>query len=183
MNKARLLRLNWHLSQGMKQLGAVGVIGIGLWAFALIYYVSALRPATLRLEDLKGQAASLDKLTHAAAGKKASVVEQLSAFHDYFPKSKRSPNLLAKIYSAAAKQGLSLGQGEYRMARDQSGNLLRYEINLPVRAEYFHIRQFLTQVLTEIPNASLDNISLLRQRIADPLVDAQIKLTIYMEAS
>lgn len=183
MNKAKLLQLNWHIRTGLKRLGFVGVVGIGLWVFVLTYYVSVLRPAASRLEDMQGQAASLDKLTHAAGGKSASVVEQLSAFHEFFPKSKRSPELLAKVYAAAARQGVSLGQGEYRVARDQGGNLLRYEVNLPVRAEYFQIRQFLTQVLAEIPNASLDNVSFQRQRIVDPVVESQIKLTFFMEAN
>lgn len=182
MRKIKLHQMNWHFHHALRELGWVGVVGIGLWAFVAMYFFSVVLPAGKRLDELQVQAASLDKLTHSAKGKSASVSEQLSAFHDFFPKARRSSELLGKIYSAAAKQGVALGQGEYRMARDHSGKLLRYEVNLPVRAEYLQIRKFLSQVLSEIPSASLDNVSFQRQHIFDPVLDSQIKLTVYMEA-
>lgn len=182
MYKAKFHQLNWHVRNGLRQLGWVGVVGIGLWVFVLMYYFSVVHPAGNRLDELQAQAASLDRLTHAAGGKSASVSEQLSAFHEFFPKSKQSPELLAKIYSAASRLGISLGQGEYRMARDHSGKLLRYEVNFPVRAEYLQTRKFLNQVLSDIPSASLDNISFQRQHISDPVLVSQVKLTVYMEA-
>ncbi len=183
MSNAKFHLLNWHIRNSLRRLGWVGIVGVGLWILVLTYYFSVARPANIRLDELKVQAASLDRFTHASSNKKESAAEQLVAFHEFFPKSNRSPELLAKIYAVAARQGVSLKEGEYRLARDHSGNLLRYEINLPVRAEYFQIRNFLGQVLTEIPNASLDNVSFQRRRIVDPVVDSQIKLTVFMEAS
>jgi hypothetical protein len=182
ITKAQFHQWYWQASNGLRQLGWVGVVGIGLWVFVLMYYFSVVQPAGSRLDELHAQAASLGKLTHAASGKSASVSEQLSAFHEFFPKSKQSPELLAKIYAAASRLGVSLGQGEYRMARDHSGKLLRYELNFPVRAEYFQIRKFLNQVLNDVPSASLDNVSFQRRRISDPVLDSQIKLTVYLEA-
>lgn len=182
MNKPTLHQLLWHVSHGLRQLGWVGVVGIGIWVFVLMYYFSVVHPASSRLDELHSEAASLERLTHAASGKSASVSEQLSAFHNFFPKSKQSPELLAKIYSAASRLGVALGQGEYRMARDHSGKLLRYEVNFPVRAEYLQIRKFLNQVLSDIPSASLDNVSFQRRNISSPVLDSQIKLTIYLES-
>ncbi len=182
MNKPTLHRLLWHASHGLRQLGWVGVAGIGLWVFVLMYYFSAVHPARSRLDELHSEAASLERLTRAASGKSASVSDQLSAFHNFFPKSRQSPELLAKIYSAASRLGVALGQGEYRMARDHSGKLLRYEVNFPVRAEYLQIRKFLNQVLSDIPSASLDNVSFQRRNISSPVLDSQIKLTIYLES-
>lgn len=182
MNKPTLHRLLWHVGHGLRQLGWVGVAGIGLWVVVLMYYFSVVHPASSRLDELHSEAASLERLTRAASGKSASVSEQLSAFHNFFPKSKQSPELLAKIYSAASRLGVALGQGEYRMARDHSGKLLRYEVNFPVRAEYLQIRKFLNQVLSDIPSASLDNVSFQRRNISSPMLDSQIKLTIYLES-
>lgn len=182
INKARLHQLRWFVRNAMRQLGWVGIVGIGLMGFVLMYHFSVVRPASERLAELQAQAASLDKLTHAANGKTVGVSEQLSAFHAFFPKAKQSPELLAKIYSAAARQGVELGQGEYRMARDQSGRLLRYEVNLPVRAEYLQIRKFVNQVLGDVPSASLDNISFQRKRIFDPVLESQIRITVFMAA-
>jgi hypothetical protein len=182
IDKPTLHQLHWHASHGLRQLGWVGVAGIGLWVLVLMYYFSVAHPASSRLDELHSEAASLDRLTHAASGKSASVSEQLSAFHEFFPKSKQSPELLGKIYSAASGLGVALGQGEYRMARDHSGKLLRYEVNFPVRAEYLQIRKFLNQMLSDIPSASLDNVSFHRRSISSPVLDSQIKLTIYLEA-
>lgn len=182
MHKINLHQFLWHARHIVRRLGWVGVVGIGLWFFVLMYYFSAVRPASHRLDELHAQADSLDKLTHKAGSRSTSVSEQLSAFHEFFPKAHQSPELLAKIYSAATKQGVSLGRGEYRMARDHSGKLLRYEVNLPVRAGYMQIRKFLNQVLSDIPSASLDNVSFQRQHISDPVLESQIKLTVYMEA-
>ena len=181
MRQINIHQMNWHFRHALRQLGWVGVVGIGLWGFVLMYYVSVVHPASKRLDELQEQAASLGRLTHSAKGASVSVGEQLSAFHEFFPKSKQSPELLSKIYSAATKQGVTLGLGEYRMARDHSGRLLRYEVNLPVRAEYLQIRKFINQVLGDIPSASLDNVSFQRQHIFDPVLESQIKFTIFME--
>jgi hypothetical protein len=55
-------------------------------------------------------------------------------------------------------------------------------VNFPVRAEYLQIRKFLNQVLSDIPSASLDNVSFQRRNISSPVLDSQIKLTIYLES-
>ena len=105
MHKINPHQFLWHVRHGVRQLGWVGVVGIGLWFFVLLYYFSAVRPASSRLDELHAQADSLDKLTHKAGNRSASVSEQLSAFHEFFPKARQSPELLAKISAMKSPEG------------------------------------------------------------------------------
>ena len=180
MQKVWFHQLVWNFRQAQRRYGWVGVAAVVILICTISYYLSYVRPAVAHLEEIRLQAASLDKLTHTTGGA-SSITEQLSAFHKFFPESSQSPDLLAKIYAAAVKQKVRLGQGEYRLARDQGGYLLRYQIQLPVKAEYLQIRGFINQVLSELPNVSMDSISFRRRRTFDPVLDAQIELSIFME--
>ena len=184
MDKSVIPKIIWQVRQGSTRLGLPGIVGLGIFAFGLAFYVSAIYPAQGRLEALRRDAESLGQLARAAAGEqKSGPVEQLSAFYEFFPKSASSPDWLAKLYEAAAAQNLNLEQGEYRMVRDRTGRLLRYEINLPVKGGYLQIRKFLSQLLADIPNASLDSVTFQRQKISDAAIESQIKLTLYLGAS
>jgi hypothetical protein len=73
-----------------------------------------------------------------------------------------------------------LEQGDYRLASAKGDKLERYQITLPVKGSYPQIRKFIGRLLADLPAASLDGVSFLRQKIGDTQVESQLKLTLYL---
>ena len=105
---------------------------------------------------------------------------QLKALYEQLPALSRSDALLAKIYAAAEQQNIMLESGAYRLTETEIGNIRRYQITLPIKGNHVQIRRFLTDILTEIPALSLDDISFKRDRIDLPVGNAVIKLTLFL---
>ena len=186
MDKAVFIKMNWHLRRQLNNLGWPGIVGLGLLAFSLMFYLSAVRPLKSQLEDTRQQAQALGKHvqpTKPANEASANSAENLTGFYKFFPKTSSTPDWLAKIYGAAEQENLVLQQGEYRLVHDSNGRLIRYQIFFPVKGDYVQIRKFLARIMSEIPYLSLDSISFQRQKIGDAVVESQIKLTLFFGES
>jgi hypothetical protein len=59
---------------------------------------------------------------------------------------------------------------------------MRYQITVPMRTDYPHIHAWLAQVLAQLPNAALDEVSFKREDAATPELDAKLRLTVFMRA-
>jgi hypothetical protein len=91
------------------------------------------------------------------------------------------PDQLARLYAVARTTGVTLRQGEYRLLRDGDARLRRYQIVLPVHGSYPGLRQFVSATLRSLPNAALEQVSFERRRIEETEVEAQLRLTIYLQ--
>lgn len=183
MDKTFFAKANWYLRRSLNRLGLPGIVGLGLFAFSLAFYLSALAPLQNRQDKLRREIEVFRqkaRLPGIPASSQADPAEQLSAFYRFFPATDSAPDELAKLYDAAREQNFTLEQGEYRLVRDRNGKALRYEIVLPVKAAYPQIRKFLAKALADIPSMSLDNVTFQRQKIGDALVESQVRLTLYL---
>ena len=106
--------------------------------------------------------------------------DRLANFYAFFPPLNSTPDWLRRIFALAEAQGLRLEAGEYKLTRERDLQLSRYELNLPVRGSYAQIREFVAQVLTEVPASSLDELRLKRDDPSSSTVEARIKLTLYL---
>ena len=180
-----MIRLHLHFKRRVARISREGTVGLALLALCLAFYLSALRPTQVRLDQLRANMASLhEKLqntTKAMHANQDTPAEQLATYYKFFPAQSSTPVWLDKIYKAARDQNIRLEQGEYRANREKAGKLIRYQITMPVKGTYLQLRKFLAAVLTEIPIASLDHISFERQKIGDEAIDAKIKLTLYLD--
>jgi Tfp pilus assembly protein PilO len=178
-------RLRKGLKRRLHQLSREGMIGLGLIMLSLGFYLAALQPAQSQLSQLQDDLLSQqEKIRSAAKSLQATQdppAEQLLAYYKFFPAQTTAPLWLEKIYQAARQQGIQLEQGDYQPVREKSARLLHYQITLPVKGSYLQLRKFLAAVLTEVPIASLDNISFERQKIGDQAIEAKIKLTLYLD--
>ena len=114
------------------------------------------------------------------AGAKGTVAEQLAAFYAFFPPAQSSPDWLGKIHAAAKAKGLVLQSGEYKLERSTDSRLARYQIVLPVTGSYAQLRGFVGQVLADVPAAALEEITLRRESVASPRLEARIRLTLFL---
>lgn len=174
LNRRRVLRL----------LGWPGVVGVGLLVMCQTFYLSAIRPARATLEMTHQSAISLqERLRHAATGFSQSELtpaEQLAQFYRIFPEDKSLLPWLEKVFAVAQRQGLRLDQGEYKLTRDRVGRLMRFQMTLPVKAEYPQIRRFLNELRVEIPILAMEQLQFERQKVNDPVVDAKIVFDLYL---
>lgn len=183
--------MNFRLPSYMRrkgiQLGWPGAIGAGGLAICLALYFSTVQPAQQRLDAARLSASSLqERITQAGQSSKDSarpLDEQLAAFYRIFPSEHDATDWVGKIAAIAQRDGLSLQQAEYKAERDKTGKLTRFQMSLPLKGEYETIRRFLSDLRAEIPIVSLEQVQFERQKVGDPLVDAKIRLVIFLGKS
>jgi Tfp pilus assembly protein PilO len=177
-------RLHFLLKRRLALLSRERIVGLGLLALCLAFYLSALRPTQVRVDQLQTNMVSLhEKMRNTAKSLRTdpdAPAEQLVTYYKFFPSQTTAPAWLDKIYKAALDQNLRLERADYRPTRDKAGKLIRYQITMPVKGSYLQLRKFLATVLTDVPIASLDHISFERQKIGDELIEAKVKLTLYL---
>ena len=172
------------IGRRLRRLGLPGTLGIGVWVMVASFHLSAVLPAQQRLDEVRASAASQQQRV-AQAGRPLDAnarppAEQLAEFYRVFPDETSSPDWIGRIVAIARDSGLSLDQGEYKPTRDTVGQLTRLQMTLPVRGEYRQIRRFLTATGAALPIVSLDQVQFERQKVGDPLIDARIRLVLYL---
>jgi hypothetical protein len=174
-----------HPRQWLGRLGTPGIAAIGLLIACAGFYMSVLMPLDAEIDDLTERVSLLswevERATLGGQQGTPALADQMAAFYKLFPGQGQLTDAVAKVFDAAAVHGIALQQGEYRIAEDQAGALKRFQITLPVTADYPRIRRFLATVVAEVPTAALEHIQFERRKIGDPQVEATIKLAIYME--
>lgn len=162
-------------------MGWPGLTGLALIVASAAIFASTLVPLSTRVDEAKADVESLRaKLRAAPSAIGAGGGDRLSNFYAFFPPLSSTPEWLQRIFGLAEAQGLRLEVGEYKLSRERDLRLARYELNLPVRGAYAQIREFVGQVLTEVPASSLDELSMKRDDPSSPTVEARIKLTLYL---
>jgi Tfp pilus assembly protein PilO len=175
-------RFAWHLHRVLRSFALLGGIGLGALAFAVAFYFFVVRPLDVLVVTLRGKSA--DTQAHArgvsAMSPRQLPIRQLELFYESFPKMKEIPSVLARLHEAAMMQGVILEEGEYRMVRADSDKLVRYEMSLPIKGDYVHLRKFLSKTLSDMHYISLDSVDFQRQKISDPVLEAQVKITLFL---
>jgi len=156
-------------------LGPAGVVALGILAFCVPLYFSALVPAQQELDALRAGTA------RAAPNPDTGAEDGLARFQANFPPTGELADELERVYRLARAAGLDLMQGEYRAERVAAG-LVPYRIGLPVRGTYPQLRQFVGALLAEVPFASLDALRFERRKSAESQLEAQVRVTVYFRA-
>ena len=110
-----------------------------------------------------------------------SANQNLAGFYEVLGERRYAEQQVKVLFDLAAKSNLTLTQGEYKTAYDKASGVSSYQILLPVKGPYAAIWQFAMQALREMPFAALDEISFRRDTIADPTVEARLRLTLYLK--
>jgi hypothetical protein len=169
------------LDRSLRRLGRPGIVGVGVLLSCAIFWASAVAPLKARLSRQNAEVAALQaKAVRNTAGGPAQG--GIGAFYEFFAGGKSGTDLLQEIFALAARAGIELQRGSYRYNLVSGERIARYEITLPVKGSYVQIRRFLASVLNEIPVASLDRVAFEKKRIGDPNVEAQLRLTLFLDA-
>jgi Tfp pilus assembly protein PilO len=177
-------RIRWTSRYWLHRLDWPGVVAIGILAMCPAFYFSTIRSEQARLDLARVSVAMLNEQFalggKSASGKEPSLEEQLAEYYRKFPAEESSPLWLEKLMALAANNGLSLNDGEYKVTRDNVGKLVRYQMTLRVKGEFPQIRKFLTDLPSVLPVVALETVQFERQKVADAIVEAKIKLVLYL---
>lgn len=173
----------WALKLWVQRLGVAGVVGLGLCAFAVMFYFSAvviLQEEQARvLEELETSQSLAQGGTASSAIVPRTPAQQLSDFYAVFPPVKAMPEVLRKIIQLADRQNLILRAGKYHVIDDHTGRLVRYEVSFPIAGPYPNVRQFLRAVLGEIPSAALDKVDVQKNTADDAHAKTTVSFTLF----
>lgn len=171
----------WHIRRTVEQLGLTGIAGLSLLAFCAMFYVANEVPLREEVQALQHEAVAMQARSRPTPEQvRQQPNRQLEAFYESFPAVKTAPDSLGLLHQTALEQGVTLEQGEYHLVRNGADKLVRYEISLPVKSDYMHLRKFLSRLLVDMPHATLDSMDFQRQKISDTMLDAQVKLTLFL---
>ncbi len=174
------LRL-WLAARGPLVCGGMLLCAVGVASLAWLLTVSASQQ-TRRAQALA--AASRPATAPAPAVLVAAAADtpdaRLAAFRDVLGE-RYVEQQVGTLFALAAKNGLTLAQGEYKSATERSGGFATYQVSLPVKGSYAAIWQFANGALAAIPFASLDDISFRRDSIGQNGVEARLRLTLYLK--
>ena len=165
------------------KLDVLSVIGIGLAVFAGALFVSAVLPAHEEVERLRtrvvaARSAPANQSSESEAAARGR--SQLAMFTRNFPTLSEAPGWVLRIHQIAARNELALETGEYRLLNSKDGGLARYQITLPLRGGYAQVRTFLEQVLTQIPAAALEEVTIKRDSVGAQATETRVRLTLYL---
>jgi len=185
MVRSFITRLIWRAGRFTAASGWPFAAGLLLLVLSAAAWRFALAPTRERTHALAVAIADLHSHPQRPTfdAKALSPSAQLAAFYRRFPGQDSTSDLVAKLYAAAERQNLLLEQGNYRLLESgPDAHLARYEIALPIKGDYVSLRTFIAQVLEELPTLSLDAISLSRAGADAPVVNAELRFTLYLGA-
>ena len=179
MNQALL---NAHVRYLLQRHGWLTAAGLLLLLAALAFQWLLVEPLHAGNEDLRNELSAQRRKQVQKPDTQEDSVKRQAAFYATLPDSSDTLRAVAVLNRAAKAGAFTLSNGEYRIARQGNGPLMRYQITVPLHTDYPHVRAWLVQVLNQLPNAALDEVSLKRDDAAAPMLDAKLRLTLFMRA-
>jgi len=175
-------RLAWEAARWSRKLGWSGAIGIACLALAAFAVRQAGELAT-RQQQLTAQLAVAAKqaaLPQAPVSMDADA-DSLAAFHAYLPAHDTIPEQLQQLLEVAQKNSVTLAKADYKPQEDGNTAFLRYQISLPVKAEYAQLQAFIVDALQALPTLTLDSVLFKREQIEAGEIDARIQFILLVK--
>jgi Tfp pilus assembly protein PilO len=185
MNNKWFHHLFWLLSKLAQTLGIWGLLGVFMIGSSVVFYFTTVVTLDQQITTAQYQ---LDHASHQTTKAfnvsehqtKTSVFDE-AMFYKMFPSGSSLPKWLHSIDSIAIKQHLMLNHGDYRLSQTKQGQLLRYEIVLPVVGKYTQIRQFIAEALVELPALALSDMHIKRENTLSPTVEARLTFVLFLK--
>lgn len=180
--RATIVRATWSVKRFLVRLRWPGLLGVGLLVFTAGLTAVNIQTSRQRLQALDREAASVSARlgNKGADGAPISGRSQLSNFYAFFPLTENVPELLGRVNRSAGQHQLVLEKGEYKLSVEPDFRLARYQITLPVIGDYTQVRAFVNDVLQAVPSASLEELTLKRESIEQPELEARVRFTLFL---
>jgi len=171
----------WHLHQWGRRLGRTGLAGLGLLLVAGLIVFAHIVPTKAETLILESRVAELQRAAIRAPQRVAVV--QSSGFIDNLPDSHAASAVIGQLERLAQAHGLQLLRGQYTQAPITGTSLLRWQLSLPVKAEYPKIIAFVGVSMQALPTLALEEIKLKRDKIETSVLDADLRFNLYLRTA
>ena len=186
----------WQSRQIAKKLGLFGLLGLAIALGCGLFYASKITPINDKIlqhnesiQQVKLNNAEQKSLSIPINNVPQQITnDDITKFYARFPNGASLPKWLSLLNETAVKQGLLLNRGDYKLTQIKStqikanpGQLSRYEIVLPVTGRYSQIRQFIAQVLYQMPALALSEMQIKRENTLRPTVEARLVFVLMLQ--
>jgi hypothetical protein len=174
---------SWELIHyKLQQLGWQGPLGLLLLFISTFYFFMFTTPKASYVKQLHLDIGNIKTSSKVYA--KDHNIAQFDVVKDFYrllPAQHETNNKISVILNAATNAGLSLEKVEYDQPLTRSP-IAQYQIKLPIKGSYVQIRQFVSEVLNNLPTIALDDISMRRDDITSDVLQARIQFTLYLKS-
>lgn len=181
----------WLVTHSARRLGGWGLLGLLFICIGSMYYSThkaAIQQQINQLSVVPTQATAPDAPVTTVEIPAEQTQQTLQDFYRMFPRASAIPDTLAQLNRLAAQQQMVLNSGDYKLTKITPRNLplqaalTQYEMVIPVKGSYSHVRQFISAILAEIPSVAIADIQIHRDSTLNPEVDAKLLLVLFVKA-
>ncbi|HQC29706.1 MAG TPA: hypothetical protein PLG02_07220 [Methylotenera sp.] len=178
-----MTKLAFYLRSAQYRMGSLGVLGLLFLLTAALIYAGLSRP---QLKQLQASEVTLSQakqqrkqiqVTPIATTTQATV--NAASYLQQFPNVNHKDDALKTIIAIAENNKLPLETGTYNTVTKEAGQVVFYEINLPLKGSYPQIKQFVASTMNALPNAALSTFHLQQTNTEANLIEAEVVLTLY----
>lgn len=185
MRKLDINYFHWLLGRTARTLGLWGLLGIGIVVGCIMFYVLTIDELQQDIKTAQSEFDHTKKNTNEIVRPQALPVQtstqEMNEFYKRFPAGSSLPKWLHLIDQIAVNKHLVLNRGDYKFSQTKQGQLLRYEIVLPLIGKYTQVHQFVVEVLQEIPALALSDLQIKRENALSPTVEARLVFVLFLK--
>ena len=173
-----MTRLLWQAWRSVsRRLGRSGILALALLAPTLA--IELWLPRLHRQADeLRVMLASRsDALARQPVRRRAYGEDEALEVMAGFPPLAQMASDLDEVFAVAARRNLTLPKGEYQFKPEPNTSLVSYSATFPVRDGYGALKDFTSDLLTSLPNASLDEMRMSRSSAGSETLDGLVRFT------
>lgn len=170
-------RLAWQTRRAARRTGIAAMAGMVCLAAALLAHWHGAR-LEQRQQALALQLAAAARAAAQPAMPLATPSSGVDAFYAYLPPHDTIPDQLKELVRVAQGSGITLAKAEYKPEQDSKAGFLRYQIALPVRADYARLQRFIVDALQTLPTLTLESVTFKREQIDTGEVEARIQFVL-----
>lgn len=176
-------RTRWFVAQGFARIGPLGICGAllviaGILTWPLYFWPQARAARQLDASTI----ATADAPESGAGPMDNSPQAQMRSFYAILPDVRDIPQVLQTIHAAALKQGFDLSEAQLKLQTDANATVARYEMVFPIKAAYPATRDFVSQVMREIPALALEEMRLQRSDPDSSILESRIAFVLFLRA-
>ncbi len=167
-------RVAWEARRIGERLGWGAAVGACALAAAILCAWQAQRLEARQLE--LAQAISTARAARPAQQRVAlpDGARRVAAFYAWLPAHEAIPDLLKQLVDVAVKNGVVLAKADYKAQAEDGAAFMRYQITLPIKADYARVQAFIVGALRDMPALTLDSVTFKREQIDSGEVEARV---------
>ena len=179
LNSTFVHRLQWETRRQLARLGWGAVLGSALLlgAAALAWQSSKLMA---HQAALRAEIAQVRKAPPVVDSGVPDMARKIAAFQAYLPLHETIPEQLKTLVDVAEKNGIVLARADYKPVLEDSADFMRYQVSLPVKADYARIQAFIVGALKSLPTLTLDSVTFKRDQIETGDVEARVQFSLLL---